>query len=94
MPKQSPSFFHKVNNDLTVNLASVYFVAGRTGHYESLLSGQERQWAQNVLDSGKVCRLTLRSEDSDGLTVMITREEMTKLQDALNWYNRHVVAPE
>ena len=97
MPKESPSFFHKVNDGLTFNLAEVAAVTDVTEYYQQ---NADNRFIAPLLVSGRTCRVTLlryqnpMGHSEGGREFDITREEMTKLQDALNWYNRHAVTPE
>lgn len=91
MPKESSSFFHQVNNDLTVNLAEVAAVTDVTEHYRQ---NPDNRFIAPLLAFGRTCRVTLlryqnlMGHSEGGREFDITREEMTKLQDALNWYNK------
>jgi hypothetical protein len=100
MPIDTQSFFHKVNSDLTINLAEVAATFDHTKHITSLLNLPDNaEWAKGKLESGQTCLVAIRPERSDfspssGREFRITRAEMTMLQDALEWYNRHFAKTE
>jgi hypothetical protein len=101
MPKEQ-SYFHKINNELTLNLAEVAATFDHTAHITSLLDQEShKEWAEQKLATGQTCLVAIRPErgngpgmNYNGREFRITRAEMTVLQDALDWYNRHFAQTE
>lgn len=91
---ENQSYFHRINNELTVNLAEVSAVFDHTSHIQSLAASPNHQeWAAKQLETGQTCLFSIRPARSpmselSGREFRITRAEMTTLQDALEWYNR------
>ena len=98
--QNNQSYFHKINNKLTINLAAVSSAFDQTEHVTSLLKMPDHaEWAGEMLASGHTCLVSIRPERTGGIqppgrTFRITRAEMTTLQDALEWYNRHFARTE
>lgn len=98
------SYFHKINKELTINLAEVAAVFDHTEHITGLADRPEyKVWATEKLESGQTCLVRLRpaTEKSPyGFNQVavrefrITRAEMTVLQDALGWYSRNFTKTE
>ncbi len=87
----SPSFYHKVNDGITINLAEVGWAENREAHYRDYL---ENEFCKRLIDTGRVCVVETRSykgvlgHKEGGIRFDLTVEEFRILQDALDWYNR------
>lgn len=98
------SYFHKINEELTVNLAEVAAVFDHTEYITGLADKPEHKaWATEKLQSGQTCLVGLRTaivkspydfNQVAGREFRITRAEMTALQDALDWYSRNFAKTE
>ena len=100
MQKESPSFYHKVSDNLTINLAEVGAVKDDSEWLVKIAAEPENNpYAQSDLAAGTPCYVLLRSYEASfgrahqgGQKFKITRDEMTILQDALEWYNKTFTA--
>lgn len=76
MPKESPSYFHRVNDELTVSLAEVATVFDHTEYITGLADKPEhRKWATGRLQSGQTCHVGMRPSGGGIAASVATRND-------------------
>lgn len=91
--ESSPSFFHRMNDGLTINLADVEFAEDRTKYHSSL---PDDPFSAELVASGKTYCIGMRPSVSwygmgtSGERFNVTAEEFRAVQDGLEWYNKNL----